>query len=130
MSLPCTNGDEAELFLNGKSLGRKKMGIDKTTIPAEFNWWRKPETTWDSPYRLNWNVKYQVGELKVVAYKDGKVHAEKIINTAGLAAKVELIADRTEIMADGSDLSFITVRILDKEGNVCPRADNLVNFEV
>jgi len=125
-----TNGDEAELFLNGKSLGRKKMGEDKTTIPAEFIWWKKPQTTWDSPYRLNWNVKYQPGELKVVAYKNGKVHAEKIINTAGEAAKIELVADRKEIAADGSDLSFITVSITDARGILCPNADNLVNFEV
>ncbi|MCP3929497.1 MAG: DUF4982 domain-containing protein [Bacteroidetes bacterium] len=125
-----TNGDEAELFLNGKSLGRKTMGVDKTTIPAEFSWWKKPETTWDSPYRLNWNVNYEPGELKVVAYKNGEVHAEKIINTAGEAAKIELIPDRKEIAADGSDLSFVTVRITDDNGNFCPLADNLVNFEV
>ncbi len=125
-----TNGDEAELFLNGKSLGRKKMGVNKTTIPAEFSWWRKPETTWDSPYRLNWNVKYQPGELKVVAYKNGKVHTEKIINTAKEAAKIELVPDRKEIAADGYDLSFITVSITDENGNLCPNADNLVSFEV
>jgi len=111
-------------------LGRKKMGEDKTTIPAEFSWWKKPETTWDSPYRLNWNIKYQPGELKVVAYKNGKVHAEKIINTAKEAAQIELVPDRKDIAADGSDLSFITVRITDNEGNLCPTADNLVNFEI
>ncbi len=125
-----TNGDEAELFLNGKSLGRKKMGKDKTTIPAEFSWWKKPETTWDSPYRLNWNVKYQPGELKIVAYKNGKVHAEKVIKTAKDATKVELVPDRKEIAADGSDLSFITVSITDEDGIFCPNADNLVSFEI
>jgi beta-galactosidase len=125
-----TNGDEAELFLNGKSLGKKTMGVDKTTIPAEFSWWKKPESTWDSPYRVNWNVKYQPGELKIVAYKNGKIHAEKIINTAEEAAEIELVPDRKEIAADGSDLSFITVNITDENGNLCPRADNLVNFEV
>ena len=74
-----TNMNEAELFLNGKSLGVKVMGVDKTTIPAEFSWWKKPETTWDSPYRLHWDVPYEPGELKVVAYKKGKAVAEKII---------------------------------------------------
>ena len=125
-----TNGDEAELFLNGKSLGRKTMGVDKTTIPAEFSWWKKPETTWDSPYRLNWNVNYEPGELKVVAYKNGKIHAEKIINTAGKSAKLELIPDQKIIDADGYDLSFVTVKVVDKDGNVCPLADNLVTFKV
>lgn len=125
-----TNCDEAELFLNGRSLGKKVMGVDKTTIPAEFKWWRKPETTWDSPYRLNWNVEYEPGELKVVAYKDGKVAAEKTMVTAGTASKLELSPDRKTIDADGYDLSFVTVKVIDKNENVCPLADNLVTFEV
>lgn len=125
-----TNCDEAELFLNGQSLGKKVMGKDKTTIPAVFNWWKKPETTWDSPYRLSWNVKYEPGELKVVAWKDGKVAAEKTIVTAGKPAQVNLVPDRRVIQADGYDLSFITVRIEDNEGNICPLADNLVKFKV
>lgn len=125
-----TNCDEAELFLNGKSLGKKVMGVDKTTIPAEFMWWKKPETTWDSPYRLNWNVIYEPGELKVIAYKDGKPVAEKKIITAGKATQIELISDRREIDADGNDLSFITVKVVDKEGNFCPLADNLIHFKI
>jgi beta-galactosidase len=125
-----TNCDEAELFLNGKSLGKKVMGVDKTTIPAEFMWWKKPEKTWDSPYRLNWNVAYEPGELKVIAYKNGKAVAEKKIVTAGKATQIKLVPDRTEIDADGYDLSFITVKIEDKDGNFCPLADNLVNFKI
>jgi len=125
-----TNCDEAELFLNGKSLGKKVMGVDKTTIPAEFKWWKKPATTWDSPYRLNWNVQYEPGELKVVAYKNGEVVVEKKIVTAGKPHHLELTPDRTEIDADGSDLSFITVKVVDKDGNFCPLADNLVNFNI
>ncbi len=125
-----TNCDEAELFLNGKSLGKKVMGVEKTTIPAEFNWWRKPETTWDSPYRLNWNVKYEPGELKVVAYKNGNMAAEKSITTAGKPAQIELLPDRKVIDADGYDLSFVTVQIVDENGNFCPLAYNLVQFEV
>jgi beta-galactosidase len=125
-----TNAEEAELFLNGKSLGKKVMGVDKTTIPAEFFWWKKPETNWDSPFRLNWNVAYEPGELKVIAYKDGKAVAEKTIVTAGKPDHLELIPDRTEIDADGNDLSFITVKVVDKDGNFCPLADNLVKFKI
>jgi beta-galactosidase len=125
-----TNCDEAELFLNGKSLGIKVMGVDKTTIPADFMWWNKPEKTWDSPYRLNWNVNYEPGELTVVAYKDGRVAAEKTIVTAGEPSQIQLIPDRKIIQADGYDLSFITVRIEDDNGNFCPKADNLVHFKV
>jgi len=125
-----TNCDEAELFLNGRSLGKKVMGVDLTTIPAEFAWWKKPETTWDSPYRLNWDVKYEPGELKVLAYRNGEVAAEKIISTATSPAQIQLEPDRKVIDADGYDLSFVTVKIEDKNGNFCPLADNLIQFEV
>jgi len=125
-----TNCDEAELFLNGESLGKKVMGVDKTTIPAEFNWWKRPETSWDSPYRLNWNVKYQPGVLKVVAYRGGEVAAEKTIATAGSPAQIRLAPDRLAIDADGYDLSFVSVQIEDKNGNFCPLAENLIQFQV
>lgn len=106
-----TSGDEAELFLNGKSLGRKKKG--------------------DYDYRLRWDeVIYQPGELKVVAYKNGKHWKTETMKTAGAAAKLELKADRNTINADGQDLSFVTVNILDKNGNLVPHADNRIKFEV
>ncbi|MEM6643503.1 MAG: glycoside hydrolase family 2 TIM barrel-domain containing protein [Bacteroidota bacterium] len=123
-----TNCDEAELFLNGKSLGKKKKGVDKTTLLVKFL--RYDPTTFDSPYRLSWEVPYEAGELKVVGYKDGKAITEKVINTAGKPAKISLSADRAMIDADGRDLSYVTVRIEDKNGNLCPNATNLVNFSV
>ncbi|NOR27958.1 MAG: DUF4982 domain-containing protein [Lutibacter sp.] len=125
-----SNCEEAELFLNGKSLGRKTMGIDKTTLPINFNWWKRPETTWDSPYRLNWNVKYEPGELKIVAYNNNVEVASKIIKTASKPAQIKLNPDRSTISADGKDLSFITIKIEDKNGNFCPLADNLVKFKI
>jgi len=75
-------------------------------------------------------VKYEPGTLKAVSRKDGKVVLTREIHTAGPAAKIELIADRKHIKADGKDLSFVTVKILDKDGNVVPDADNLVNFKL
>lgn len=104
-----TSGDEAELFLNGRSLGRKKME------PLQ--------------YRLRWDdVKYEPGELKVIAYKHGRKWAEDIVKTTGPAARIALAADRTAIKADGSDLSFVTVTIADASGLLVPRSDNLVKF--
>jgi beta-galactosidase len=79
---------------------------------------------------LIWQVPYQPGTLKAVASSNGKVVAQEEIRTAGAPAKVVLSADRSNIKADGDDLSFITVRIEDKEGNLCPLADNLVKFNV
>jgi len=75
-------------------------------------------------------VKYEPGTLKAVSRKNGKVVLTREIHTAGAPAKIELVADRKNIKADGKDLSFITVKILDKDGNVVPNADNLVNFKI
>ena len=104
-----TSGDSAELFLNGKSLGLKKRG------PLE--------------YRIRWDdAVYQPGELKVVAYKDGKPWATDVERTAGAPAAIVLSADRTELSADGSDLSYVTVSVVDKDGTLVPRAANRITF--
>lgn len=100
-----TSGDEAELFLNGKSLGRKKK--------------RKYRLRWDS-------VLYEPGELKAVAYKKGKEWAATSVKTTGPAAKLKLTSFTNNIKADGTDYAFITVAITDKEGNVVPTADNVI----
>ena len=106
-----TSGDEAELFLNGKSLGRKTKG--------KFE------------YRLRWNdVVYQPGELKVVAYKNGKKWARDVMKTTGAAAKLTLAADRAEITADGKDLSFVTVKVADKAGLLVPRSKQQLKFKI
>jgi len=106
-----TSGDEAELFLNGKSLGRKKKN--------------KYE------YRLRWDsVKYEPDELKVIAYKNGKKWAEDEVKTTGEPVKLLAHADRNVIKADGNDLTFITVQITDKEGNVVPRSNNKIEFSI
>jgi beta-galactosidase len=106
-----TSGDEAELFLNGKSLGRKKKG--------EFE------------YRLRWDdVVYEPGTLKVVAYKNGKVWATNEVKTAGEPAKLKLKPDRAKISADGKDLAFVTVTVTDKDGVVSPRASDRIHFDI
>lgn len=127
-----TNCDEVELFVNGKSYGKKIKGIDKTPIPINFIDWEGGRYQGDfmSPYRLHWNVPYQAGEIKVVGFIDGKKVTEKQIKTAGKPAKIELIADRDLIKSDGEDMVFVTVRVVDKEGNLCPNSDNLINFEI
>lgn len=106
-----TSGDEAELFLNGKSLGRKKKG--------QFE------------YRLRWDdVVYQPGELKVIAYKNGKVWAQDVVKTTDSASQISMTADRSNIKADGADLSFVTVKITDKNGLMVPRSKNPIRFEI
>ncbi len=106
-----TSGDEAELFLNGKSLGRKQRG------PRE--------------YRLRWDdVVYQPGTLRAVSYRNGKPWAEDTVRTTGAAAKLLLSADRQALRADGDDLSFVTVTIADRDGLPVPRAANRVTFSL
>ena len=104
------NADEVELFLNGRSLGTRKKN--------------------DSTLHVMWRVPFEAGTLKAVSRKNGKIILTKEIKTAGEAARIELIADKTNLKADGKDLSFVTVRILDKKGNVVPDAENLIGFSI
>lgn len=104
------HADEVELFLNGKSLGvKKKTGDD---------------------LHVMWRVTYEPGTLKAVSRKNGKVVLTKEIKTAGAPAKILLSADRSNITADGKDLSFITATVVDKDGNMVPDASNLIKFSI
>ncbi len=123
-----TNVDEAELFVNGKSMGKKVKGVDFTEIKVDFI--RYEPKTFKSKYRLSWNVPYEPGTIKVVGYKDGKKVNEKTIKTAGKPHQVKLSVDRKVINADGSDLAYVTIRVEDKNGNLVPNAANLVKFSV
>lgn len=123
-----TNAGEAELFLNGESLGRKTKGKDVTPLKVAFKNWT--EGDYNTPYRLRWDVPFKPGELKAVAYHGGKAVAEKSQHTAGTPARLELTADRSPITADGADLAFVTVRVLDAKGHLCPRADNQIDFSL
>lgn len=123
-----TNCEEAELFVNEKSMGRKVKGKDLTKLLVKFNHYEKDHFM--SPYRLSWDVPYEPGTIKVVGYIGGKAITEKEIKTAGKPARIRLIPDRRKLTADGVDLSYVTVRIEDAEGNFCPLADTTVKFTV
>ena len=123
-----TNCDEAELIVNGSSLGRKVRWGETTTLLVEFN--RYDGETFESKYRMRWDAPYQEGSLKVVGYRAGEAVCEQEIVTAGEPGRVGLQADRSTIESDGCDLSFVTVRIEDEAGNLCPKADNLVRFDL
>src|SRR5205085_2569353 len=82
-------------------------------------------------YRLRWDdVRYEPGELRVVAYKGGKRWAEDVVKTTGPATRLTLKTDRARIAGDGRDLSFVTVSVADKEGLTVPRSKNHIRFEV
>lgn len=112
-----TNYPSAELFINGKSYGRQTKRKDGTV---------------ENRYRLMWyDVVYQPGEVKVVAYDEqGNPAAEKTIRTAGKPHHIELVTDCTSLQADGKDLAYVTLRIVDKDGNLCSNDGRLVNFKV
>ena len=127
-----TNYPSAELFINGKSQGKRSkdlsINIDNSLCDTVGSTTFKRQQR----YRLMWmDTKYEPGTVKVVAYdKDGKAVAEKEMHTAGKPYAIRLEADRKEITADGKDLSFVTVSVVDKDGNLCPLADNEIKFKV
>jgi beta-galactosidase len=104
------NADEVELFLNGKSLGIRSKKSDDMHVM--------------------WRVPYEPGTLKAVSKKNGKIVLAREIHTAGTATRIIMEPDRKQIHADGKDLSFVTIKIEDANGNLIPHADNLVNFKV
>lgn len=126
-----TNYPSAELFINGKSQGKRTKDLS-VTIDNSADSVSMANLKRQQRYRLMWmDTKYEPGTVKVVAYdKDGKAVAEKEIHTAGKPHHIELTPDRAQIKADGKDLSFVTVRVVDKDGNLCPLADNVINFKV
>ncbi|MBP6180844.1 sugar-binding domain-containing protein [Flavobacterium sp.] len=104
------NADEVELFLNGKSLGKKAKQNDDLHI--------------------SWRVKFESGILKAISRKNGKVVLEAAIHTAGTASKIALVGDKQTIKNDSYDLVYVTVSITDADGNLVPNANDLINFEV
>jgi hypothetical protein len=123
-----TSYPAAELFVNGKSYGKQR----KLTASESKALQGKDSLALQRRYRLMWmDVPYEPGELKVVAYDaSGKPAEEKIVRTAGKPHHLELVADRTRLAADGKDLAYITVRVVDKDGNLCQSDNRLVSFSV
>ena len=105
------NADEVELFVNGHSKGvRRKMSSHE--------------------YHVMWRVEFEPGEVKVVSRKNGKLVAQQTIRTAGAPDHIRLTSDRTTLMADGKSLAFVTVEVVDRDGNLCPNAMNEIHFDV
>jgi beta-galactosidase len=103
-----TNAESVELFLNGKSLGCKDFNDRKSL-------------------HLEWKVPYAAGVLKAVGKKDGQTITDEV-RTAGEPARLVVRPDRNRLAADGEDLSYVEVRVVDQDGNLCPNADNLIEF--
>lgn len=126
-----TNYPSAELFINGKSQG---VRIKDLSVGIEGSYTAEAQKSFERQkrYRLMWmDTKYEPGTVKVVAYdEDGNAVAEKEIRTAGKPHRLVLEADRNVISADGKDLSFITVSVVDRNGNLCPNVSELVKFNV
>jgi beta-galactosidase len=131
-----TDYDEAELFVNGKSQGRRhktgRMSVSATAGKLVEKMGKEVTDSLLSRYRLVWdNVVYEPGELKVVVYdKNGKAAGEETVHTAGAPAALQLTADKDTLAADGNDLSYITVALTDKDGTLCPDASDKIRVEV
>lgn len=126
-----TNYPSAELFINGVSQGIRtkdtSVTYDNSMDEESMRSFKRQKR-----YRLMWmDTKYEPGTVRVVAYDtEGNAVAEKQIHTAGKAHHIELSVDRSTIKADGRDLAFITVRVVDKDGNLCPDAQHEIRFSV
>ena len=120
-----TNFDEVELFINGVSQGKRRHA-EKLTEPADEETLCRNQL---ERFRLMWDdTIYQPGEVTAVAYKDGKEVMRKTVKTAGAPHSIHLSAYRETIGVDEEDLNFVTAKILDKDGNLCPLADNRIFF--
>jgi len=112
-----TNGDSAEIFVNGKSLGRKSKDPQAANVMDR--------------YRLRWeDVVYEPGVVKAVGYRKGQAVGEAIARTAGEPARLRLTPDRTSLKSSGEDLCYVLVEAVDKDGNLCPLAMNQVSFNL
>ncbi len=110
-----TSGDEGELFLNGRSLGRQK----------------KQPGVWDRAYRLRWDdVRYEPGRLEVVVYKNGREWARDVMETTGAPAKLVAAAETDSLVSDGEDICYVNVSLRDAQGRVVPRDRRVVTFTV
>ena len=122
-----TDFPTAELFVNGESQGKISKDVSQALTDGDR---KNPETM--KRFRLMWNdVKYVPGEIRVVAYDaEGKAQMEKVVKTAGKPHHIELATYRTSLAADGKDLAYVTAKVVDKDGNLCPLDRRILNFAV
>lgn len=131
-----TSYPKAELFVNGKSQGMREKGTAANAFvydKFEGNQWQEDASGWGMDhYLLMWNdVRYEAGELRVVAYDaSGNKAEEKTIRTAGKARHLVVEANRTTLKANGEDMALLTIRVADKEGNLVPTDNREVRFRV
>ena len=126
-----TNYPSAELFINGKSQGKRTKDLS-VTVENSADSLSLAQLKRQQRYRLMWmDTRYEPGTVKVVAYDaQGKAVAEKEIHTAGKPHHIVLEADRSVLKADGKDLAFVTVKVVDKNGNLCPDAQMSISYQV
>ncbi len=131
MQVACfTNCEEVELFVNGKSYGKKATEFPRRGVNpswASYDPGKHFATTAD--LHLTWDVEYQPGEIKVVGKREGQTF-EDVIRTASVPAQLRATVDRPSFRAIPSDVAHVTIEVLDKDGNLCPLADNQVRFSV
>ncbi|WP_460432290.1 glycoside hydrolase family 2 protein [Arachidicoccus ginsenosidivorans] len=109
--------DQVELFLNGRSLGTRKKG-DGNKHPG------------DNEFHVNWQVPFEKGTLKVVAYKNGKEVRRELVKTAGIPSNIQVIVDSSTFRGVLGDLCYLTIQLQDKAGNPVPNQDKLLHFDV
>ena len=125
------HGEVVEIFVNGRSLGAKAREFPRQEAEGGWNTYARPvvrSSTVDM--QLVWDVPYEPGEIKAVGCKNGEAVVEQLVRTSGEAARLEVVVDRTTLVAGGRDVAHLTVRTLDAEGRFVPRAVNNVRFDL
>lgn len=127
-----TNCDAVELFLNGKSYGEKRRSFPRKgpTIVGNWSTYNPKNRITTTDLHLSWDVPYEPGIIKAVGKRNGEVVAEAEIKTTGQPTALRLSVDKNTVKADSRDVVHMTVEVVDKDGNVVPYADNLVEFNI
>ncbi len=126
-----SNCDAVELFVNGKSIGEKRMEFPRQGNSGGWNLYDKPlvnPTTTD--LHLQWDVPYEPGVLKAIGKKDGKIVCTEEIHTTGVPAAIKLEVDRDTILSGQRDIAHVKIEIVDDNGNIVSDANNLVQFTI
>jgi beta-galactosidase len=129
--LAYTNCDAVELFVNGKSYGEKRLEFPRQGNSKSWNRYDLPQknaTTAD--LHLAWDVPYEPGVVKAVGKRNGEVVCTEIIETTGNPAAIRLITDTKELIADNQDVAHVRIEITDSKGNIVPKADNLIRYNI
>lgn len=126
-----TSCDCVELFLNGKSYGKKAYAYPAYGMTEEYGHFDRPQIPINTgDLFLSWDVPYEPGRIEAVGYCGGREAVRQVVRTAGAPVKIQTVCYRNELAADGRSVGQVEVSLVDAEGSFCPQADCMLTFTV